>query len=273
MYYIYYPYVLIVSMAMAAICHKQKNPLWWSAAVFFAPVTTPYFIVQFQKRGVGKWIVFFFISFLLVVGIEGCIWFQNYKQNQFARLNPVDRTAILITRDIESNISEMNAIMESLDIKDRVATGKKDIINSRDSIKRARILMEQGHKLTKQFVIFVTDHAPYFQQTHQNWALELKKFYQSSHMIKYYSTTTQYLNEFKHLLDYVETHFEKIKNHHSQAIKNYDQYFIRYRQGLDRYKKYADGRMKSQTVLIKKYPELKKYLPAKVRVTAVKMLM
>ncbi len=267
MYYIYYPYVLIISMAMAGICYKQKKPLWWSAVVLFAPVTTPYFIVKSEKK--GKWMTLFLLSFLLVAGAEGYIWYKEYKQDQIDRLHPVDRTAIRLTNIIEANFSEMNAIMKSLDIKDTIASGKKDIITSKDSIKRGRILIKQSQKATKQFAVLVTDYAPYFQKTHQNWALELKNFYQSRHMVKYYSTTKQYLEEFEKFLNYVQTHFEEIRNHKSRAMENYDHYFIGYRRGLDRYQKYGNERMKAQMALTNHYPELKKYLPEKIQKRAV----
>ncbi len=272
MYYIYFPYVLILSVAMAALCHQQEKNLWWAAVVFFAPVTAPYFIVKSEKQSTGKWIALFIFTFALVLGTEGFIWFTQYKQDQYNKLNPVDRAAVRITRVIEANVSEMNQIMGALDIRNTVASGKKEIITSKASIKRAKILLRQSQKATNQFTVFVTDYGPYFQKTRQNWILQLRNFYKNKHMIKYYTSTQQYLNEFERLLNYVQTHFEQIRSRKSQEMQNYDQYFIRYRHGLNIYQKYSDERMKVQTVLIKNYPELKKYLPAGAQTKAVSIL-
>ncbi len=272
MYYIYFPYVLILAMTMAGICRKQEKSLWWAVVVFFAPVTTPYFIVKSEKQPPGKWISLFVFTFLLVLGAEGFIWFTEYKQYRFNTLNPVDRTAVRITRVIEANVAEMNEIMRVLDVRNTVASGKREIVTSKASIKRAKILIRQSHKATKQFIIFVTDYGPYFQKTRQEWVLQLRNFYKNKHMIKYYATTQQYLDEFERLLNYVQAHFEQIRSRKSQEMQNYDQYFIRYRHGLNIYQKYSDERMKVQTALIKKYPELKKYLPGRAQTKAVSIL-
>ncbi len=272
MYYIYFPYVLILSVAMAILCHKQEKTLWWAVVVLFAPVTTPYFIVKSEKQPPGKWIALFIFTFLIVLGVEGFIWFTQYKQNQFNKLNPVDRVAVRLTRVIEANVAEMNEIMGALDIRNTVASGKKEIVTSKASIKRAKILIRQSQKVTRQFIIFVTDYGPYFQKTRQNWILQLRNFYKNKHMVKYYTSTQQYLDEFERLLNYTQAHFEQIKARKSGEIQNYDQYFIRYRHGLNIYQRYSDERMKVQIPLVKKYPEVKKYLPARAQTKAVSIL-
>ncbi len=271
MYYIYLPYVLILAILTAILCRKQQKSLAWVGAVFLAPIITPYFIIKSERPQAAKWIVWFIISFILMITAEGFLWYRAYKENSFDRLNPIERTTVRLTQAIEENTAKLNKVMQTLDIKNNVASGKKEILIARDLISQANVLMKRGEMLTKKFVLFTTNYGPYFQKRKQLWAIELRNFYKSKSMAKYYATTHEYLNNFEQLLNYSQKHFDQIRSKKAKAMKSYDQYFIRYRRGLNHYQLYSDRRMKVQKALVKKYPRLKPYLPEKSQTRAVKL--
>ncbi len=256
---------------MAILCSKQEKNLSWAAATFFAPIITPYFIIKSGQKQPAKWIILFAVTFLLMVAAEGFLWNKAYKKTQFAHLNPVERTALRLTQAIQKNIEKSKEVMQSIDIKNTVASGKKEIIITKELISQANDLIRREEMLTKKFALLVTNYGSYFQKTHQNWAIELRNFYKSKTMTKHYEMTNNYLSNFEKLLNYTQSNFDAIRSKRSKEMKSYDQYFIRYRRGLDYYQSYSDQRMKIQKKLVAKYPNLAPYLPGRAQTKAVNL--
>ncbi len=74
-------------MLYDSIYHEQ--PKWWAVIVFFAPVTTPYFIFKSRREDGAMLIPIFLATFLLVIGLEAFIFSQYVKKTKYLHLSPV----------------------------------------------------------------------------------------------------------------------------------------------------------------------------------------
>jgi hypothetical protein len=82
----------------------------------------------------------------------------------------------------------------------------------------------------------------------------------------------KYLDSFEALLKYTYINFYKIKDLKIQEnLNNYDEYYLKYRRDVDSHNRFNVKRINFQNAFLKKYPEVKPYLPSKRQTEAFKL--
>ncbi|WP_428159720.1 hypothetical protein [Desulfobacter sp.] len=116
----------------------------------------------------------------------------------------------------------------------------------------------------KQMVEFVDRHRGFFLKKDLQWVYEIKKYYNNRIVIQYFESLENYLDNFEILLRFCYQNFDAITKEESAAhLKNYDEYYLRYRRAVDSHSRFNVKRIEFQNDFIKRYPEIKEYLPAK----------
>jgi len=82
--------------------------------------------------------------------------------------------------------------------------------------------------------------------------------------VVHYKSLEAYLDNFEALLTYSYTNFYNIKDAKSKGhLKNYDEYYLRYRRAVDAHNRFNVKRIEFQNEFLHKYPSIKPYLPGK----------
>ena len=101
---------------------------------------------------------------------------------------------------------------------------------------------------------------------------EIKQFYNNRIVIANFKSLENYLDTFETLLRFCYRNLDAIINAESTVhLKNYDEYYLRYRRAVDSHNWSNVKRIQFQNDFIKRYPEIKEYLPAKRQTEALRL--
>jgi hypothetical protein len=132
--------------------------------------------------------------------------------------------------------------------------------------------MRDNQAAIKQMVEFVEKHKDFFTQKDLQWVYEINRFYNNRIVIAHFKSLKNYLDNFETLLRFCYRNFDAITKAESIThLKNYDQYYLRYRRAVDAHNKFNVKRLEFQNAFIKRYPEIKAYLPAKRQTEAFRL--
>ncbi|MCP3944475.1 MAG: hypothetical protein GY710_23755 [Desulfobacteraceae bacterium] len=264
MYYIYFPYVLLLAGLMLFECHKKKHPRWWAGVVLMAPITTPYFI--FKSRKTEGMIIFmiFLASFAGMAAYEFYTYIDMREKNRFAHLPPITRQIIRLSDSVKKTTLELDKALVRLEIISKVESRLKELQHTIEFIEKLRVIMAKNQTSIKQLVKFTSDYKSYFVKKDLNWVYQIQLFYTNRNVLIHYKSLKAYLDNFEALLIYTHTNFYNITKLKSKDIlKNYDEYYIRYRRAVDAHNKFNVKRIEFQNKFLLKYPDIKPYLPGK----------
>lgn len=245
-------------------CSKKKHPRWWAAAVLLAPITTPYFIFKSRKSEGMVLFMIFLATFTGVSAFEFYTYAQMKEKNKYAHLPPITRQVIRLSDDLKQTTLNLDKALVTLEQVSKVESRLKELKDTIDFIGTLRIIMDENQSSIARFVKLTTDYKVYFVKKGLNWVYQIQLFYTNRNVVLHYKSLGAYLDNFEALLTYSYTNFYNIKEAKSKEhLKNYDEYYIRYRRAVDSHNRFNVQRIEFQNEFLRKYPDIKPYLPGK----------
>lgn len=245
-------------------CSKKKHPKWWAAAVLLAPITTPYFIFKSRKTEGMVLFMIFLATFTGVSAFEFYTYAQMKETNKYAHLPPITRQVIWLSDDLKQTTINLDNALVTLEQVSKVESRLKELKDTIDFIGTLRIIMDENQASIARLVKFTTDYKVYFVKKGLNWVYQIQLFYTNRNVVLHYKSLEAYLDNFEALLTYSYTNFYNIKDVKSKEhLKNYDEYYIRYRRAVDSHNRFNVQRIEFQNEFLRKYPSIKPYLPGK----------
>ncbi len=230
--------------------------------VLFAPVTAPYFIFKSRKAEGITLFMIFLASFSLIVGIEFYTWEKEREANKYAHLPPITRQTIRFSQVLTQTTADLDQALVKLEELSKVESRVTELKATIDYIEELRGIIALNRDAIDRFVRFTNDYKSYFVKNQLNWVYHIQKFYTSREVILHYKSLGDYLDNFEALLKFTYENFDAINEVKTPSIlKNYDEYYIRYRRAVDRHNKFNVLRIEFQNQFLHKYPDVKPYLP------------
>ncbi|MFH2091885.1 MAG: hypothetical protein ABIJ31_05940 [Pseudomonadota bacterium] len=262
MYYIYFPFVAVLSFLMFYECKTKNHPQWWALMVLFSPVTTPYFIFKSRKESGIILMMIFLSSFSAVAGIELLLYSRYRDVNQYTHLPPVTQQMIALSNTLRQSTIDLDTALVKLENLSKVESRIHEISNTVKFIGKLRTIMEANNKAINDLVQYTKDHNDFFAKQDLVWVFNIQKYYNNHNVIQHYNSLGKYLDSFEELLRYTYENFYNITElKDSEHLKNYDEYYIRYRRAVDSHNRFNVKRIDFQNQYLKKYPDIKAYLP------------
>lgn len=264
MYYFYFPYALIIASLMLYECYKRKHPYWWAALVLAAPVTTPYFIFKSRKSEGVILFMIFLTTFTAVSAGEAYIYFQLREKNKYAHLPPVTRQVVRFSDTLKNTTQRLDKALVKLEMMSKVESRISELKRTIEFIGELRVIISQNQAAIRRMVKFTEDYKTYFVKKELNWVYHIQLFYTNRNVIQHYNSLIIYLDDFESLLKYTHKNFNKIKKiKEPTVLKNYDEYYLRYRRAVDSHNRLNVKRIEFQNRFLLQYPDIKPYLPGK----------
>ena len=272
MYYIYFPFIFILSGLMCFACIRQRRPLWWPAIVLAAPVTTPYFIFKFRTDRKLILLMMFFVSFFLVICGEFLIYSKMKATYKYDHLPPVTKQLIRYSEILKQTTQNLDNDLVELEQRSKVQSNVEKLEQTIVFIDELRQSMRDNQAAIEQMIEFVAKHKDFFTEKDLQWVYEINRFYNNRIVISHFKSLKNYLDNFETLLRFCYRNFDAITKAESTAhLKNYDEYYLRYRRAVDSHNRFNVKRLEFQNAFIQRYPEIKAYLPAKRQTEAFRL--
>jgi hypothetical protein len=257
---------------MFLACRRQNLPLWWAAIVFAAPVTTPYFIFKSRTNRTLILLISFLICFSLVTGGEIYIYSKMKTTYKYAHLPPVTRQLIRYSEILKLTTQNLDNDLVELEQRSKVQSNVDKLKQTIDFIDALRRSMRDNQAAIEQMIEFVEKHKDFFTQKDLQWVYEINRFYNNRIVIAHFKSLKNYLDNFETLLHFCYRNFDAITKAESIThLKNYDEYYLRYRRAVDSHNRFNVKRLEFQNAFVKRYPEIKAYLPAKRQTEAFRL--
>ncbi|NWH05675.1 hypothetical protein [Desulfobacter latus] len=264
MYYIYFSFIFILSGLMFLECKRRSLPKWWAAIVFAAPVTTPYFIAKSRKGQSLTLVTIFLVCFSLVTAGEIFIHSKMKSKYKYAKLPPVTQQLIHYSEILKQTNQRLDNNIAEFKHHSSVHSNIDRLEQTIFFISELRHALYDNQAAIKQIVEFVGNHRDFLSKKNLQWVYEIKRFYNNRIVIAHFKSLESYLDNFETLLRFCYRNFDAITKAESTIhLKNYDEYYLRYRRTVESYKRLNVKRIQFQNDFTKRYPEIKGYLPAK----------
>ena len=245
-------------------CKRRSLPKWWVAIVFAAPVTTPYFIFKSRKGNRLISLLIFLTCFSLVTAGEIFIYSKMKAKYKYAHLPPVTRQLIRYSEILKQTTQNLDNDLVELEQQSKVQSKINKLEQTILLIRELRQTTYDNQAAIKQMVEFVANHMDFFLTKDLQWVYEIKRYYNDRIVIQHFKTLENYLDNFEILLRFCYQNFDAITKAESAIhLKNYDEYYLRYRRAVDSHNRFNVKRIEFQNDFIKRYPGIKAYLPAK----------
>ena len=262
MYYLYFPFVAVLALMMFYECKMRNRPQWWAAFVLFAPITFPFFIFKSRKELNMNHLMIFISVFSMVAGAEFFLYATYMSKNKYSHLPPVTRQMIVLSETLRQSTIKLDTALVQLENLSKVESRIHEIRNTVEFIDKLRIIMENNNVAIQQLVQYTKDHHDYFAKKELQWVFNVQQFYNNHNVIQHYKSLKKYLRAFEELLRYTHLNFYNITEHKNpEHLKNYDEYYIRYRRSVDSHNRFNVKRIDFQNQYLKKFPDIKAYLP------------
>ncbi|WP_300457335.1 hypothetical protein [Desulfobacula sp.] len=262
MYYIYFPYVTLLAALMLYDCYQLKQPRWWALAVLLAPVTTPYFIFKSRKESGVKFFMFFIVTFCAVTGGELFLYSKGVNRHHYAHQMPEIRQMIHLSDQLKTTTMKLDHELGILENLTKIESRAHEIKSTFEFVEHVINLLKINQEAIKQMVTYSSDHETFFIGRNLEWVLTLRNFYTNRNVIQHYKSLQNYLDRFADVLKYTYVNFYNITEYKSlEHLKNYDEYYLRYRRAIDSHNRFNTKRIDFQNVFADTYPDLKSFLP------------
>jgi hypothetical protein len=253
-------------------CSKKEYPKWWAAAVFLAPVTTPYFIFKSRRsQGVGLFMIFL-VTFIGVSAFEVYTYGKMKETNKYARIPPITRQVMQLSEELKQSTLELDNALVTLEQISKVESRLKELKETIAFIGTLRTLMDKNQAAIARLVKFISDYKAYFVKKDVQWVYQIQLFYTNRDVVVHYTSLETYLEDFEALLTYTVANFYNIKEAKiKEILNNYDEYYLRYRRAVDAHNRFNVKRIEFQNEFLHKYPDVKPYLPGERQTEAFKL--
>ncbi|MCP4119499.1 MAG: hypothetical protein GY737_29695 [Desulfobacteraceae bacterium] len=261
MYYIYFPYALVVSSLFLIFALRKKTPVWWALVVLLAPVTAPYFFFKASRSFRGVFTTFFCLSFLLVGAGEGYIYYQDRIDFKYSNFSPVGRQLVQLTKKLKKSTHSLDKAIEHLEVLSKVEstrTGIGETINYIGTVQMRRI---ENLGDIERFLAFTRDYRSVLEKEGADTLLALEAYYSDPMVVGHLESLKDYLPAFEELLRYTFDNFRDIELKSSKHRENYDVYYLKYRRKVDRHNRLCGKRIQFRDSMVRDQPELDYYLP------------
>jgi len=230
--------------------------------VLMAPVTTPYFIFKSRKTKGMILFVVFLATFTMVSVAEIYIYSNMKEKSKYDDLPPITRQIMEISDSLKVTTSELDIGLAGLEKLSKVDSRIKELKYTIEFIENLRTLLFKNQLAINQLVKFLLNNKSYLVKKDLNWIYGIQEFYTDKKVIRQTHSLETYLNDFQALLQYVVINFYHITEHKTQEhLKNYDEYYIRYRRAVDTHNSFNLQRLEFQNKFLLKHPYLTPYLP------------
>ena len=262
MYYIYFFYVAVLALLMLYECYTKNQPRWWALMVLFSPVTTPYFIFKSRRESGIILFMVFLTTFSAVFAGEFFLYSRYMEENKYAYLPPVTRQMIRLSDDLKKSTLKLDQALIKLESLSKVESRIQDIKTTIEFIDHLRNIMKENQDAIQRLIKYTSDYKTYFSRKDLEWVFNIQKFYNNRNVIQHYKSLQKYLDNFEKLLKYTHVNFYNITEYKTREhLKNYDEYYLRYRRAVDAHNRFNVKRIEFQNSFLKKHPDIKPYLP------------
>lgn len=240
--------------------------------VLLAPITFPYFIFKSRKAQSKFLIILFLISFAGVGASEFYIYSSQRQAYLHERLAPVIQQALYLGESLKQTTADLDNALATLDRLSKVSSRIKEVKQTIEFLGSLKDLMSRNQASLDRLFIYAKEHEAYFAGKEGNWIHQVQYFYTHGNLVHYNKSLETYVADFQALLKYVHDHFYEITKLKSQEhLKNYDEYYLRYRRAHDAHKQFNLQRLEFQKELLGLYPEIKPYLPGDRHTEAIRL--
>ena len=144
----------------------------------------------------------------------------------------------------------------------KVQSKLQDIRKAIVIIEQLKPMIAENQDAVNRLEKFTKNYHQSFKGRDLEWVIHIHNFYNDRAVIQHYKSLDAYLFSFQELLEYVHENYLNITEVKSQEqLKNYDEYYIRYRRAVDSHNKFNVRRIEFQNSYLKKYPDIRPYLP------------
>ena len=262
MYYIYFPYIVILSLLMFLECSKQNRPKWWAVMVFFAPVTAPWFIFKSRQASGVIPVMIFLTTFSAVGGFQFYLYANYMEKNKYSDLPPIARKMVYLADELKESTLKFDTALIKLENLSKIESRLNEIKSTIDFIDELRGIEIENKNVIIRLNQYLNQYKSFFVKKDMSWIFGIQEFYDNYNVIQHHKSLKKYLNSFEDLLRYTYINYYNINDLKSQEhLKNYDQYYLRYRRDVNSHNKFNVKRINFQNKFIKSHPKVQKYLP------------
>ena len=206
-----------------------------------------------------------FLSCLTAVaGSEFYLYLQMKQRMKYAHLPPIIRQVMRFSETLKSTTHRLDKALVTLERMSKVESRTKELKATIEFIADTRVIMAQNQSAINRMVKLITDYNAYFIKKNLNWVYHFQLFYTNRNVLNHYAALHRYLDSFHALLAYTYKNFDNITKLKSPThLKNYDEYYLRYRRSVDSHNRLNVNLVEFQNAFLLKYSDIKPYLPGK----------
>ena len=271
MFYLYFSYVLIVSCSLYSFFVRKKKPVWWAIFSFFAPVTAPYFFFKASLKKRFIFTIFFYLGLVLVCGGEFYLFSKEKVEFKLANYSPAARHMIQLSDELKNSTAEFDNAIKELESMSKVVSKPTGIAEALSFIGTVRVKMIKNRSDVKQFIAFSKDYKAVLEKEGFDDIFFMEDFFTNPVVVVYLKSLEDYLESFETLLNYTLDNFNNIEAKSPVHIQNYDAYYMKYRQAVDRHNRLCVKRIEFQKTIVEKHPGLEQYLPTMIQTDFLKL--
>ena len=262
MFYIYFPYVFLLSLILLFEFIEEEKSKLWAVIIFFAPVTAPYYIFKTKKEEGITWIMIFLASFSAVVAGEITLYTFKSEKLKYSDHPPVVRQALRIADELQKATEEFDFVIIELEHRSRILSGLKKIGETIDYINTVRQAGEKNKATVSKLINYINNYRSYYNKKNVKWVFQIEEYYNNRVVRLHLDSFDEYLNAFEDLLVFSYKNFYKIAElEDPRALRNYDAYYLKYRRSAEKFSKYNMHRTEYQNQFVQEHPKVEEYLP------------
>ena len=257
----YLGFGILASALVFIECRRRQLSLWWAGLTLVFPLAAPF---VFKKTRPQKWIIPAAAiggCFVLVLGLETFFHVSQTRKSAVS-IPPVIKKIIELNQSVKETTIEIYTISGRLNSLSFVQSRISDIRSTIDTIERIRTLENLNQEAIQRLLEFTSDHRKFLVRQQLGWVLAIRKFYSDRRIKQHHDSLLNYLSAFERLLIYTRDNFDNIMELQStRHMKNYDAYYMLYRQAADTHNRFNRKRIAFQNQFMEDYPEVKPFLP------------
>ena len=262
MFYLYFSFAVLAAVGSFFLCRQAKLSIWLVPMVLLAPVTMPYVIFRARKKqGLIPFVIFMVLMVTVCVG-EGVIWSNQKEAKRIADIPPLTRQLLDLCDTLKQSNIEVNQGLLKLESISQTESTAQQLGDTLTFVQELREILAANRDAIRELLEFADNHRTYLDRKGLGWVYQLKEFYTHPRVTRMDKSLEIYLDHFEQMLNYAYTYIYEISEIFEPAyMKNYDQYYIRYRRAVDQYIAYNSDRIHFQSKFMEGAPDILDYLP------------
>ena len=262
MFYIYFPYVFLLSLILLFQFIENKKSRLWALIIFFAPVTAPYYIFKTKKEEGIVWIMIFLASFSAVVAGEIALYAFKNERLKYSDQPPVVRQALRIADELQETTEQFDFSIIRLEEMSRIISGLGKIEETINYVAIVRRAGDKNKALVSKLINYIDNYRSYYNKKNVKWVFQIEEYYNNKIVRLHLDSLDEYLNAFEAILVFSYKNFYQIAElEDPQSLRNYDAYYLKYRRAAEKFSKYNLYRTEYQSQLVLENPKIEAYLP------------